>query len=488
MPSINDRGLGQWLPGYLLDGPSRVLSAWARRSRLTHVIFTICDHYEPGHAATRDDQPAERVQRWHADYPRFQERCIAAFGHAPLHTWFYPPHHGEEHLPALASMAFGGGGEVELHYHHENDTAESLRRNMLRSLELYNRHGLLLACGAPPQRNFGFVHGDWTLDNARDGWKCGVNGELSVLKELGCWADFTMPSADASQTRKINSIYYATDSPSRCKSHNDGVDARAGVTDRAGFLLMQGPLAINWGAPNHPRIENANLTSENWGRPDRVRKWIDCNVHVKGRPDWLFVKLHTHGAIERDFDALFGDKAFAMHEMLNECYNDGHRFRLHYATARDAYNLVKAAEAGKDGDPSTWRDFAIPAPVTSLYALDATHTVRACTADLLEIDSIAGSAATRLKTRVGPVREIGGALESVRIDTATGVIELTSKVPMARLSVRSALPLHPADRHAQGAGLSRGERPDEWQVQMPEHRRIALSSRVGHSSLSPVGS
>ena len=378
----------------------------ARRSRLTHVIFLICDHFEPRHGTTRDDQPAERVRLWQTEYPRFQQRCVQAFGHAPLHTWFYPPHHGEEHLPALASMAFEGGGEVELHYHHENDTAASLRRKLLESLDLYNRSGLLLECGAPPRRNFGFVHGDWTLDNARDGWKCGVNGELSLLKELGCWADFTMPSADASQTSKINSIYYALDDPARCKSHDVGIDARTGTTDRPGFLLMQGPLAINWRAPGHPRIENANLTADNWGRPDRVRKWIDCNVHVKGRPDWLFVKLHTHGAIERDFDALFGDKAFAMHRMLNEAYNDGHRYRLHYTTARQAYNLVKAAEAGKEGDPVPWRDGVVGPPATSIYALDALHEATACTTDLLHVAAIAGSAMTVLKTRVGNLREV----------------------------------------------------------------------------------
>jgi hypothetical protein len=61
---------------------------------------------------------------------------------------------------------------------------------------------------------------------------------------------------------------------------------------------MQGPLSINWRAPKYPRIENASLTSENWGRRDRIRAWLDCQVHVQGRPEWLFIKLHTHGAVE----------------------------------------------------------------------------------------------------------------------------------------------------------------------------------------------
>jgi hypothetical protein len=129
-------------------------------------MFLVCDHYEPRHGATRRGQAAQRVATWQREYPLFQQRCREAFGHAPLHTWFYPPHHGAEHLPALADMAFAGGGEVELHYHHENDTAQTLRRDLLATLALYNSHGLLLAAGDPPRRNFGFVHGDWTLDNA----------------------------------------------------------------------------------------------------------------------------------------------------------------------------------------------------------------------------------------------------------------------------------------------------------------------------------
>jgi len=42
--------------------------------------------------------------------------------------------------------------------------------------------------------------------------------------------------------------------------------------------------------------------------------------------------------------------------------NDNRRWRLHYVTAREMYNMIKAAEAGHDGDPSGYRDFAITPP------------------------------------------------------------------------------------------------------------------------------
>ena len=46
-----------------------------------------------------------------------------------------------------------------------------------------------------------------------------------------------------------------------------------------------------------------------------------------------------------------------MHEYLQDTYNDGVAWRLHYVTAREMYNIVKAAEAGETGDPGRCRDY-----------------------------------------------------------------------------------------------------------------------------------
>ena len=44
---------------------------------------------------------------------------------------------------------------------------------------------------------------------------------------------------------------------------------------------------------------------------------------------------------------------------LIQRYNDGESWRLHFATAREAYNIVKAAEAGRERDPGRYRNFEI---------------------------------------------------------------------------------------------------------------------------------
>jgi hypothetical protein len=60
---------------------------------------------------------------------------------------------------------------------------------------LADEHGLL-ARDDRDQIRFGFVHGNWALNNSHpDGKHCGVVNELQVLLDWGCYADFTFPSA-----------------------------------------------------------------------------------------------------------------------------------------------------------------------------------------------------------------------------------------------------------------------------------------------------
>jgi hypothetical protein len=422
---IRKRGLNYWLPTYLAETLERRRLRAARRGQLTHLLFLVCDHYEPRHRTKDPRQPAARVQAWHDGYRQMQDECFQRYGLRPLHTWFYPPHHGNEHLSALARMAFDGLGEVELHYHHHDDTQDTLRAGLRETLERYRRSGLLLQLGDPPGRGFGFIHGDWALDNSANGLFCGVNGELSLLQELGCWGDLTMPSANECQTRKINSIYYAVDDKDRPKSHDWGDDACAGRTGRDGLLLIQGPLGINFRGPKYPRIENASLTSANWGSRARIDSWIDCHVHVRGRPQWLFIKLHTHGAVETDFDALFGQKARAMHATLAEKYNDGTRFKLHYITARQAFNVVRAAEDGRDGDPAQFFDHELPPAVTSFYWASAPHDAKSCTAKGLILDGFDAQSTTSIHLRYPGLERVTGRIHKLAVSAENSVLELT---------------------------------------------------------------
>jgi len=140
---------------------------------------------------------------------------------------------------------------------------------------------------------------------------------------------------------------------------------RVGGSPSGDLMIVQGPLALNWRNRRFgiiPRIENSDIRRSCPPSAQRVDDWIRTGIHVQGRPEWVFVKIHTHGTQEGDMDTLLGPQMDAMHTYLESAYNDGERYVLHYVTAREVYNIIKAAETGKQGDPNQWRDFILPRP------------------------------------------------------------------------------------------------------------------------------
>jgi hypothetical protein len=350
------------------------LRAWsALRRRLPspepatdqHVLFCVTDHFEPVlHTAAGRERGRRRIRAWRTRYPALAARHWDSDGVPPQHTWFYPGEaYSAECLDALAALCRAGFGEIELHLHHGHDTSASLRQKLEEAIRSFNGHGALVTRDG--RRTYGFIHGNMALDNSLgDPRFCGVDDELSVLLATGCYADFSMPTAPApSQTRKVNRIFYAVDDPCAPKSYDDGTDAEVGVKDQPGLLLIPGPLTLDWRRRKLgvlPRIDGAEITGRRPGTADRVRRWVRAGVHVAGRPDWIVVKVSCHGAEESAFDALLGDGADRLHRTLEAWFRDRYRFHLHYVTARELYNIVKAAEAGGDGDPGEYRNFLIP--------------------------------------------------------------------------------------------------------------------------------
>ena len=341
-----------WLPVYLA---SRKRGEFVSP---THVFFCFCDHYEPCWAKPSPDIARARVCHWFDNYPRMADKFHDADGRPPQHTFFFPAEeYAPEYLDALAQLSRRGYGETEIHLHHDNDTANNLTSGILDFKTKLQQHGFL------SQNRYGFIHGNWSLCNSRpDRRWCGVNNELTILRDTGCYADFTLPSAPSdTQTRKINSIYYATDTPGQPKSHDTGIDARVGASPSGDLLLIQGPLALDW---HHrkwgliPRIENADISGNHRADAARVENWIRQHIGVIGKPDWIFIKVHTHGCQEKNYSAIFDGQ---LHTALQQvCAAHGHI--LHYVTAREMFNLVKAAEAGCNGDPASYRDYLLPPP------------------------------------------------------------------------------------------------------------------------------
>jgi hypothetical protein len=362
---IRRKNIATWIFSYL-GGDWRHP---APRGVTKHLMFCFVDHFEPGWEQPSYDTECSRVARWRQEYPRLCAGHRDADGRAPSHTFFYPEEeYRPEHLDALVDLCRMGLGEIEIHLHHDNDTEAGLREKLRRFTELLaSRHDALPRDPTTGQPRWAFIHGNWALDNCHpSGTGCGVNNELIVLREEGCYADYTLPaSPDPCQTRTINKIYYATDDPQRPKSHDAGVRVSVGRPATGDMMIVQGPLGFMWHNRKFgllPRIENADVRTSSPPTRARVDAWVETGIHVEGKPEWVFVKVHTHGTQERDMGTLLGpamDEAFTY---LEKRYNDGNEWKLHYVSARETYNIVKAAEAGLGGDPGSHRDHLIPRP------------------------------------------------------------------------------------------------------------------------------
>ena len=322
----------------------------ARHSRREprHLLFALCDHYEPLWGRAPDDVGRARVDAWAERYPALAE-FRDSDGRPPRHGWFFP---GEEYRPhfldRLAELARGGFGEVEFHLHHDGDTARDARAAHRAST--CARSPSTATSRATPSGGYrwAFIHGNWCLANGRpDGRWCGVDDELVMLHELGCYVDLTFPSApDPCQPDKVNQIYWPTgdlDEAPQLRARRARARRRAprrspADDHRPARARAQGRSASGSRTARSPATIR---------RPPRAsRRWIEQGIHVEGRPEWMFVKVHTHGAIEKTAASLLGDGGRALHARAaaSTCGAAG---KLHYVTAREMFNVARAAMDGK---------------------------------------------------------------------------------------------------------------------------------------------
>ncbi len=323
----------------------------------THLFVCVADHFEPYWLEASREVAHARVRRWVEGYPRAIAGIRDGGGNPPRHAFFYPQEEYDAHcLDQLAELVRAGLAEVEVHLHHDDDTAEGLREKLNRFTEaLHSKHGLLHVDPAMGRPVYAFIHGNWTLDNSDpDGMYCGVNGELSVLAGTGCYADFTYPSAPhPTQPPIMNTIYYATDDPRRRRSHWKGTDAAYGRAGEGTLLLFTGPLCVNWRHRRRliPAIENGDITDLNPAVASRVDAWVRTGVHVRGYPRWVFIKAYTHGGQEPNADLLLSDRPgglAALYRDLLQRYNDGERYVVHFSTPWEMVAAVRALEAADE--------------------------------------------------------------------------------------------------------------------------------------------
>jgi SAM-dependent methyltransferase len=359
----------RWLPAYVWQRATRRASRGA-----VHLIIALADHFEP--AITPNYGPVrapkvlqeKRLHEWCREYPRALNELRDHDGRPFVHTYFYPAEQYDRGLVGrLADFCHSGWGEVEIHLHHgahAPDTAGNTRRTLLEFRDaLAFEHGCLSCRGAGESPQYAFVHGNFALANSAGGKHCGVDSEIQILAETGCYADMTLPPGPyyRSHVTKINSLYECSLPLGWRAAHRKGRCLQVGRNPTIFPLIIEGPLMLSLSRPDGKRgvrIETGVIAANDPPSLNRLQLWKRAAVTVSGRPDWLFIKLHCHGMDPRDRDVMLGN---SICRFLSDLIEGAQRRSetLHFVTAREMVNIILAACDGRDGNPEGFRDYCL---------------------------------------------------------------------------------------------------------------------------------
>lgn len=341
----------------------------SRPSGRVHLIIALADHFEPaiipddGQKRAPRDVQEQRVERWCTEYPPLAREWRDRDGHPFQHTYFYPAEQFDAVLiDRLAEHCREGWGELEVHLHHgvdRPDTPENTRRTLTNFRNELERRGCLSYWDGTGLARYAFVHGNFALANSGGGRMCGVDSEIQILADTGCYADLTLPAAsfDPAQIAKINSLYECALPLTRRAAHSTGRDLEVGRSPAIFPLMVQGPLLLTLN-DGRLRIENGALVGTNSASLRRLQVWKQAAICVKGRPDWLFIKLHCHSMDPTHESAVFGDD---MRSFLRELVTGAadRNELLHFCSTREMVNICLAACDGREGNPGDFRDYRL---------------------------------------------------------------------------------------------------------------------------------
>ena len=337
-----------------------------------HLILALADHFEPsidpedGRKFVPRSEQERRLESWVREYPKIVDGWRDHDGHPLVHTYFYPAEQYDQGLlEMLADHSHAGWGEVEVHLHHgipHPDTAENTRQLLTEFRDrLAFRHRCLAVEEGSTRPGYAFVHGNFALANSAAGRFCGVDSEMQILAETGCYADLTMPGAhwDPAQTEKINSVYECALPLDQAAPHRKGHDLVVGRMPKIFPLMVQGPLVTDFQRTlrsARPILDNGAFTRAMPPTMHRLSLWKQAQVRVLGRPDWLFIKLHCHSMDPTQKDAVIGDSFRNFLAALIGGAAD-RKETLHFVAAREMANILLAACDGREGDPGDYRDY-----------------------------------------------------------------------------------------------------------------------------------
>lgn len=363
-----------WLLRYPFWRAGELVRRITEMTGTQHLIVGVANHFEPSYNLRGGgfglDAQMARVEDW-CEQARSIGEAIRDHDGTPFrHTNFYP---GEQYygplLDQLAALQSEGFGEVEIHLHHGVDRPDD-SENLRRALETFrdqlaHEHRCLSRVNEDGPPMYAFVHGNWALANSAHGRYCGVDDEMRILAETGCYADLTLPSApDVSQVPRLNAIYQCGHPLGERMPHRSGPGLKVGSRPITLPIILTGPLVLDWGRRQKygiplPKLDNGALIENYPLDASRLEHWRRARICVGGRPDWIFIKLYCHGFFPADQPFVIGREMQRFWEEALELAERTSSFKLHFATAREMFNMVMAAVDGQEGEPGLYRDYRL---------------------------------------------------------------------------------------------------------------------------------
>lgn len=342
---LKSRNMHLWILSYINNKFSQLGSKSNPNEK--HIYLCVADHFEPFWRNTDRELAIKRVRKWSDNYYNLAKKYTDSNGNHPVHTFFYPEEeYDEEIMSLIKGICNQGVGDVEIHLHHDNDTKENLTKtlNDFKKI-LYEKHGLLRK-NDNGEIIYAFIHGNWALDNSLPNKRwCGVDNEISVLLDTGCYMDMTMPSAPSpTQSKIVNNILLAKGKDGCSKNYDHAsIFSTGSIINKDQLLMIQGPVELNWGSRKFgviPRIETGELSYDAPPTLERIKLWIKSNNTVRNNSNNIFIKLHTHGAQENNSDMFFDGGFEKLWSGLNDYISKDKNIKVHYVSAWDMYKKV----------------------------------------------------------------------------------------------------------------------------------------------------
>ncbi|MDO5576655.1 MAG: hypothetical protein Q4F84_06205, partial [Fibrobacter sp.] len=236
--------------------------------------------------------------------------------------------------------------DVELMIPHQNETLPNIKRKIEEFRDvLFHHHGLLRKNNSG-KIIYGFIHEYQTKKNSdKSDWFTNTNKRLLLLKDTGCYADYSFPSdTNIIVPPLINSIYFANVNTNKSRQNQTNYAAAKNVWSEKDLLFVQGPLFLNWNKrfwSMVPRIENGSLSHLNHFTSGRADLWVKKGIHVSGFKNHVFIKLFAHGAVDHTIRYFFGENGLEQLWSYMEKNYINDKYELHYVSAFDMYEIIR---------------------------------------------------------------------------------------------------------------------------------------------------